>query len=179
MFGVESNTKALIFNGYLELIEKADYNKITVTDIAEYCDVSRQTFYYHFESIEKMIIWAFDKQAKKINYASLNGSNQDYLDAYTAFIKNNSAFIKNALQSDGFLFVYNSLYKVFYDTILFYLTQVQKKANPLDDKTNTLLKFCIYSIIGQIIDSAENSDGELEVDVATPLSLIFNFSNSN
>lgn len=60
-----SNAKNLIVDTFLSLLNENDYDKITVTDLVESCAISRQTFYYHFKSIEEMIKWAFDEETKK------------------------------------------------------------------------------------------------------------------
>ena len=44
-------TKEIIRDAFLELLEEKPYNKITVQDIVNRCQVNRNTFYYHFQGL--------------------------------------------------------------------------------------------------------------------------------
>lgn len=48
-------TKKAIQNAYLKLIEQKAADKITVKDIAQECNINRNTFYYHYQDIYSMI----------------------------------------------------------------------------------------------------------------------------
>ncbi|MGN1277577.1 MAG: TetR family transcriptional regulator, partial [Floccifex sp.] len=50
-----NRTEKLIMNSFLSLLEKKPYNKITVKDIVEDCQVNRNTFYYHFHDIPDVL----------------------------------------------------------------------------------------------------------------------------
>ena len=41
-------TENAIKDAFWQLLEEKPYNKITVKDIVERCQVNRNTFYYHF-----------------------------------------------------------------------------------------------------------------------------------
>jgi AcrR family transcriptional regulator len=42
------DTKSLLAQSILELVQKKPVEKITVTDITNNCSLKRETFYYHF-----------------------------------------------------------------------------------------------------------------------------------
>lgn len=65
-----SKTRETILYTYLSLLEKKEFDKITVTDLVEGCSISRQTFYYHFDDIDDMIKWAFNDEIEKALKAS-------------------------------------------------------------------------------------------------------------
>ena len=46
-----NRTKKVISDAFLQLLEEKPYEKITVHDIVERCQVNRNTFYYHFSDI--------------------------------------------------------------------------------------------------------------------------------
>ena len=50
------HTKKIINETYLEIQEENTYNKITVQDIVNRCQVNRNTFYYHFQDIPTLMI---------------------------------------------------------------------------------------------------------------------------
>ncbi len=74
-------TKIKIFHSLCELIiELGSMDEITVTMLVQKCDISRQTFYYHFSDIESLLRWGVEestaacvqsaKQAKNIREAT-------------------------------------------------------------------------------------------------------------
>ena len=44
---------------FKDLLKEKPFNKITVNDIANKCDINRQTFYYHFKDIYDLLEWIF------------------------------------------------------------------------------------------------------------------------
>ena len=50
-------TKKAIAYTFKDLLKEKPFNKITVNDIANKCDINRQTFYYHFQDIRDLIEW--------------------------------------------------------------------------------------------------------------------------
>ena len=74
------STKAQILQNFSELLKKHDLDKITVTMLVSECEISRQTFYYHFNDIQALINWGIQqytagclenvKNAKDINEAT-------------------------------------------------------------------------------------------------------------
>ena len=46
-----NRTKKAISDAFWQLLEEKPYNKITVQNIVECCQVNRNTFYYHFQDI--------------------------------------------------------------------------------------------------------------------------------
>lgn len=62
--------KEIIAEGARKLLLEKKVKKLTVKDIADECNITRQTFYYHFEDIPDMIRWImeneFDKMVQEI-----------------------------------------------------------------------------------------------------------------
>ncbi|MGN0350643.1 MAG: TetR/AcrR family transcriptional regulator C-terminal domain-containing protein [Roseburia sp.] len=50
-----NHTQAAIKDAFWQLLEEKPYNKITVKDIVERCQVNRNTFYYHFHDIPALL----------------------------------------------------------------------------------------------------------------------------
>lgn len=59
--------KKLIADTARSLIIDKNIDKLTVKDIVNKCHITRQTFYYHFESIPDLFRWALERESKKIN----------------------------------------------------------------------------------------------------------------
>lgn len=52
-------TKEALANALKELLEKNPLSKISVKCITDYCNISRNTFYYHFKDKYELINWIF------------------------------------------------------------------------------------------------------------------------
>ena len=52
-------TKRAIAASLKRLLEQKPLNKITVTDIAKDCHISRHTFYYHFRDVYDLMEWTY------------------------------------------------------------------------------------------------------------------------
>ena len=58
--------KEMIARAAAELMMDGNTRKLTVTDIVDKCQITRQTFYYHFDGIPQMIEWIFQKRLDQL-----------------------------------------------------------------------------------------------------------------
>ena len=63
-------TKRAIADSLKELSKEKPFDKISVGDIAAYCGVNRQTFYYHFQDKYDLLAWIYYEDYL---YPSLDG----------------------------------------------------------------------------------------------------------
>ena len=61
----KATTKMAIAFAFKELLLEKPLNKITVNDIAEKCEMNRQTFYYHFHDILELTEWICEEDAER------------------------------------------------------------------------------------------------------------------
>lgn len=61
----KATTKMAIAFAFKELLLEKPLNKITVNDIAEKCEMNRQTFYYHFHDILELTEWICEEDADR------------------------------------------------------------------------------------------------------------------
>ena len=52
-------TKDALGKALKVLLEKKPLSKISVKDITEYCNISRNTFYYHFKDKYDLVNWIY------------------------------------------------------------------------------------------------------------------------
>ena len=64
------HTKNLIIEQTLRLAEKKPINKITVIEIVRECDITRNTFYYHFHDIYDVFNTYLDEQIESLSAQS-------------------------------------------------------------------------------------------------------------
>lgn len=100
-----NTTKLLLAASLKELMEVLPFDKINVIKICENCDVSRNSFYYHFKDKHDLVNWIFNSEFEEItNKAEFDFSPLDqwnFIDgACRSFYKNRS-FYRRALMISG------------------------------------------------------------------------------
>ena len=70
-------TKERIASSLKGLMKKKAFDKITVKDISDDCDISRSAFYYHFEDMYDLMKWTFESEALELLKASENSIDWD------------------------------------------------------------------------------------------------------
>ena len=58
--------KEIIVQAARTLLLEKKVKKLTVKDIVEECQITRQAFYYHFEDISEMFQWVLEKETEHI-----------------------------------------------------------------------------------------------------------------
>ncbi|MFW6377985.1 MAG: TetR/AcrR family transcriptional regulator [Bacillota bacterium] len=59
-------TKNLIREVFVQMLNKKPLDKITVKDIAEKCDINRNTFYYHYADIYEILSEIFEREIQRV-----------------------------------------------------------------------------------------------------------------
>lgn len=68
---MSNSTKNLMKNSLKKLIKEKPIAKITISDIAEDCNISRMTFYYHFKDIYDLVEWCILSDAEESIHGEL------------------------------------------------------------------------------------------------------------
>ena len=125
---MSSKTKDAIVSAYLELIEREEFDRITVTDLVEMCDISRQTFYYHFDDIDQMLRYAFDAETRQICSHTQADNWTDYSEGYISFFTKYDTLMRKALYSQSFVLVYNLISASFTKCLYLYFERKKGEA---------------------------------------------------
>lgn len=67
--------KAVISGTFLSMVEQKGIDKITVKALIDACNISRQTFYYHFQDIMEVIEWSLERATQNMLARSLEAEN--------------------------------------------------------------------------------------------------------
>ena len=59
------NTKTMLAETLLSLLEKKPISKITVSEIVELCEINRKTFYYHFADVYDLFEWHIQQELQR------------------------------------------------------------------------------------------------------------------
>jgi len=60
-------TKNLIKEEFIKLLEEKSFNLITISEIANKCEINRNTFYYHYEDIYTLVKEVLADEIKKVD----------------------------------------------------------------------------------------------------------------
>ena len=170
-----SKSKYAIINAYLKLIETEEYEKITVTSLVEECNISRQTFYYHFDGIDEMIAFAFKTETEKI-CGTQDGANWiDSAKHYIDFLNTYDTFLRKAILSKDFINIYHLLYNSFYQYITSYIEKKSKKEFQINEETRFLLSCTAYAFCGLVIAELQKENTDYQ-EVLNKIAVGFNIT---
>lgn len=96
-----SITKKALATALKDLIEEQPFQKISVGDICERCQMNRKSFYYHFRDKYDLVNWIFDTEFIE---AVRNRSAQSTMDAFEVlcdYFYENRSFYRKALKIEG------------------------------------------------------------------------------
>lgn len=68
------DTKRLIYETFIDLLGTKPFDRITVRDIVEACEINRNTFYYYYSDIYELLEEIFTKELNELVEAQKNGS---------------------------------------------------------------------------------------------------------
>ncbi len=113
------STKELLAESLLELSKAKPVDKITVSDIAKNCGVSRKTFYNAFLDKYDLIEWMHFSNCKKIADTYIGSNPVVSCTKMFAYICENIAFYKNLARKRS-EDIHQILYRVSYNVMLEY-----------------------------------------------------------
>lgn len=108
---------------------------ISVVSLTNYCNVNRQTFYYHFRNIYDLLTWVFlNEQIEK----PTNDELEEGLLIILQYIKVNEALILNTLASAAKDLVREFIFNYLYNVSLAYINKKDVN-NKIDDSECKIL----------------------------------------
>ena len=155
------NTALLMDEALLLLLEKKEYEFITVKEICEKAGVNRSTFYLHYESIDELLYETIEMINRKINDTSKDSLfliDDKYLIPYLECIKENKKIYKiihnnpNVFKNQKtFSNMYNNLFKKI----------LEKYEVPFEEQEYIFSFFC-YGLVA-IVQKWINNDCKDEI----------------
>ena len=148
--------KRVLASTLKEIAEKKSLSKITINDLTQACDVSRQTFYNNFKDIYDLVEWIYLKEVvTPIERGKIYDRWQDALTSIFQYISENHVFVLNTYRSFGKEF----LEKVLRQEIeLFLSNQVFKKIEVTKEEAKQVefsYSFYTYALVGVGLDWIE------------------------
>ena len=149
-----NQTKHMLSLALKELLARNTIDKITIGEITDFAQVSRKTFYYHFEDIYDLLRWVFEKEAvvllRRHEGAALW---QDGLLQLFQYIQENREVCLCAIKSVGHQhikqFFYQDIYSIVHRTIETIAASLDKeRVSTAHTDVDLLTQFYVIALAG-------------------------------
>ncbi len=176
------NTASLMNQALLILLEKKDFDYITVKEICDKAGVNRSTFYLHYDSIDDLLAETMEYLYKQLKQQFLNVldlsessiknlSNENlllyktiYSKPYLEFIKKNKKAFMTAVNNPKLFRIDETFDKMYCK----YFEPIQKKFNVPEQEKIYMTKFFVSGIHAIIIEWIKN-DCKDDIDLIAGL----------
>lgn len=150
---MSQTTKRALAASLKKLLLKKPLDKITITDIAEDCEVNRQTFYYHFKDIYDLIEWICLEDAAKVldGKKTYDTWQKGFLQIFEALLTNRP-FIMNVYHSISREQVELYLYKVTYGLLIGVIEEQAAAMCVRDEDKQFIADFYKYAFVGLVLE---------------------------
>lgn len=150
-------TKKAIAYTFKDLLKEKPFNKITVNDIANKCDINRQTFYYHFQDIRDLVEWiCIDEFDNIIDKKDEYKKWEDKFLLIFKIMKEEKIFVKNIYHSVSVEVLRNNLYRLVYPIIYSEIVEKSKGKNLREEDKKFITDFYKYSFVSIVLNWIDN-----------------------
>jgi probable dihydroxyacetone kinase regulator len=170
---MSNTTKRALEASLKNLLLKKPLDKITISDIANDCGISRMTFYYHFKDIYDLVEWACIEDASKALDGKKNYDDwqEGFLQIFEAVL-DNKPFILNVYHSVSREQVETYLYKLTYDLMIGVVEELAQNMSVKDSDKAFIANFYKYAFVGLMLDWIRNSMKEDPEEIIKHLSIL-------
>ncbi|NCE66395.1 TetR family transcriptional regulator [Pseudoflavonifractor sp. 524-17] len=160
-------TKRALEASLKKLLLQKPLNKITISDIAEDCGISRMTFYYHFKDIYDLVEWACVEDAAQAlaGKKTYDTWQEGFLNIFYA-VRENKPFIMNVYRAVGRERVEQYLNPLIHSLLLGVIEEKSAGMTVNEADKNFIAYFYDYAFIGIVLDwISDNMRGDPAVIV--------------
>ncbi|MGN0546911.1 MAG: TetR/AcrR family transcriptional regulator [Acutalibacteraceae bacterium] len=170
---MQKDTKKLIFDTFIEQLEKKPFDKITVKDIVESCGINRNTFYYYYSDIYDLLEEVFTEELKVITEQHKNGGS--WLEAFikvanTAY--RHKKIINNICSSRSYDYFENYMYKSCKHIMIDFIQYTSSGMAVPDEDVEFIASFYEYAFFGIISEWFRTGMREDPLELASQLWLV-------
>lgn len=157
------NMKNMIAETFFGMTKEKNIDKITVKELVERCQISRQTFYYHFQDIWEVLEWSMDRVFQEALDRTLEAETPEAgIEVFVSMAVERHGMIERLLNSQRREHV-EQLFVHGVETYLRKLMQYKAPDTGLSySDTEVALHFYSYGIVGLMMDYC--SDRNLNVE---------------
>lgn len=162
---MSTNTKEVFVDTYLELIKEKEITKISIIDLTEKSQSSRQTFYYYFKNIDDLIKWAFENETEKACNKLVSGESWPIAsEHYITVLEKIGCMIRYAKETSKAAYIYELLSKSVEKFIREYVHIATENENKV---TEFFYSACKYLVVGLVIEESnkDNPDYKCIIEI--------------
>lgn len=167
-------TKKAILQTFQEMLEKTPFDKITVSAIVAKCEISSNTFYYHFRDIYDLLdTWLLIKEENYTGAISEESRWQDIVKAVLMDLRSNRELVYhlfNSLSRERLdRFVFESTGSIFYRMVCHETSGMDIPEHEL----KTVAEYSGYAFLGFLLKFLWNDmEGDIDAGIAK-ISFVF------
>lgn len=94
-------TKRALAESLKGLMQEAPFEKISIGDICDGCEMNRKSFYYHFTDKYDLVNWIYDFEFYKLSEQQQNTELWSFITALADYLYDNLVFYRKAFQIKG------------------------------------------------------------------------------
>lgn len=170
-------TKRILADGIKDMMKTTHLSKISVGNIADHCQISRNTFYYHFKDKFDLVNWIFSTEVTAIISDIVDVTHwADGLTALCGYMQQNRGFYINALRAEGQNSFSECLMDFYQELIKSMLAEVNLELQLSSFEQEVIARFYAHAMVGIILDWAR--DG-MKIDPNPVIGIITELINGN
>jgi probable dihydroxyacetone kinase regulator len=150
---MSQTTKKALAASLKKLLAEKPLDSITVVDIAEDCEVNRQTFYYHFNDIYDLIDWIYKSEAAKAldGKKTYDSWQQGFLQIFE-YVLDNKIFVMKTFHSSSLEHLVHYLYDETYDLLIGVIEEKSAGMGVREDDKEFIANFYKYAFVGLMLE---------------------------
>lgn len=150
-------TKCMIAKGTKTLLETISFGEISVGTICKHCQISRNTFYYHFKDKFDVIHWIFYTEITPILEESFSMNHwEEGLLSLCHYMQQNKKFYVNILRFHGQNSFIECLMEFYENLAKNMLMHTNADGNFTKRELKWISRFYAYGLTGGILDWAKS-----------------------
>ncbi len=183
------NTALLMDEALLVLLEKKEYEFITVKELCETAGVNRSTFYLHYETIDDLLFETIEMINKRFqltfNNKKIHPQNlakedlflidDNYLIPYLKFIKENNKIYK-LIHNNPYLFRKQEAFEKLYNELF---SKILDKYGVKEDEKEYIFSFFSFGLVAVIQKWIENDCKDDIEKMAMIMKKVIIYNNEN
>lgn len=107
-----TNIKQIFANEYIKLVNEKGLSKVSIIDLTEHCNSSRQSFYYHFKNLDDLIRYSMISDTQEL-CDSIDGKEMWVIPSkkYADILRRHEGILKGAINSKRNSVIMNILHE--------------------------------------------------------------------
>lgn len=171
---MEKDMKEIIADAARRLIEEKNVKRLTVKDIVEEGNITRQTFYYHFDDIPSMFRWILTQKGEQLVQEALTQKDAEQgLRFFFQMALNVAPYTKRGLQTN----YADELQQLLFGFCYKFFEQIVERENMYPNSSRSdvklFLRYHSYAIVG-ILQNWTEEDTQNMDKIVHKLHLLIN-----